>query len=89
MAMQRSDAAKALRTKTADVAVVKRGSMMLSAKRPSAQRMRKSLFGNAWKLQILATVIGSPSASGQRLEKKQGPSASQKCVDFGAENQPG
>jgi len=28
MAMQRSDAAKALRTKTADVAVVKRGSMM-------------------------------------------------------------
>jgi hypothetical protein len=25
-----------------------------------------------WKLQILAAVIGSPSASGQRLEKKQG-----------------
>src|SRR5277367_2545664 len=42
MVMQRSDAAKALRTKTADIAVVKRGSMMLSVERSSAQRMRKS-----------------------------------------------
>jgi hypothetical protein len=55
---------------------------MLSAKRFKRSANEKTVFGNAWELQILAAVIGCPSASGQRLKKKQGLSASQKCVDF-------
>jgi hypothetical protein len=45
---------------------------MLSAKRFKRSANEKIGFGNVWELQILAAVIGSPSASGQRLEKKQG-----------------
>jgi hypothetical protein len=69
---------KQLRTKTVDIAVVKRGSIMAFCEKVKRSANEKIVFGNAWELQILAAIIGGPSASGQRLEKKQGPSASQK-----------
>jgi hypothetical protein len=69
MPVQWSDAITALK-KSAGIAVVKTGLTMLSAKRSSAQRMRKSCFGNVWKLQILAAVIGGPNARSQRLAEE-------------------
>ena len=82
MAMQWSDTVKALRTKDCRYCSGhdRLGNAFCEKVRRPANK--KIVFGNAWKLQILAAVIGSPSAWSQRLAKKQRPPASQKCVDF-------
>ena len=72
MAMQRSDAAKAPRTKTADVAVVKRGSMMLSAKRSSAQRMRKNRARKCMEIADFGSCHWQPQRVGSTLGEEAG-----------------
>jgi hypothetical protein len=59
--------------------VVKTGLTVLSVEKVKRSANEKIVFGNVWKLQILAAIIGGPNVWSQRLAKKQRPSASQKC----------
>jgi hypothetical protein len=88
MAMQWSDAVKALRTKTAGIAVVKRGSTMLFAKRSKRSANEKIVLGNAcfgschWQPQRVESMLG---------EQTEAVSQSEVCGfrDGSMENQPG
>jgi hypothetical protein len=50
--------------------VVKTGLTVLSVEKVKRSANEKIVFGNVWKLQILAAIIGGPNAWSQRLAKK-------------------
>jgi hypothetical protein len=50
--------------------VVKTGLTVLSVEKVKHSANEKIVFGNVWKLQILAAIIGGPNAWSQRLAKK-------------------
>jgi hypothetical protein len=66
--------------------VVKTGLTVLSVEKVKRSANEKIVFGNVWKLQILAAIIGGPNAWSQCLAKKNRGRQPVRNVDFKTES---